>query len=121
VETAGAYRALDRKKYGLTRWRANLRFAEALGREAVTPQQASRLGNAFETVLGGRRSGFLSLCARLRHAGVEEPHLTGSGSAVFGIIPARLPAQRVVDRFVGEEAIYLIRSRGTGLTHHSLR
>jgi 4-diphosphocytidyl-2-C-methyl-D-erythritol kinase len=121
VETAGAYRAMDRQKYGLTRWRSHLRFAEALGREAVTPKQAMRLGNAFEMVLGGRRSGFLALCARLRHAGVEEPHLTGSGSAVFGIIPARLPARRVVDRFAGDEAVYLIRSRGTGLTHHTLR
>jgi len=80
-----------------------------------------RLGNAFERVLGGRRSVFLALCARLRHAGVEEPHLTGSGSAVFGIIPASLPARRVVERFAGDEAIYLIRSRGTGLTHHTLR
>jgi len=60
------------------------------------------------------------LCARLRHAGAEEPHLTGSGSAVFGILPAKLTALRFVDRFAGDEAIYLIRSRGTGLTHHTL-
>jgi 4-diphosphocytidyl-2-C-methyl-D-erythritol kinase len=121
VGTARAFRALDRGKYGLTRWSLNLRFAEALGRKAVRPKDALRLGNAFEKVLGGRRSGFLSLCARLRHAGVEEPHLTGSGSAVFGILPTRLTAARFVDRFAGDEAIYLIRSRGTGLTHHTLR
>jgi len=121
VETARAFRALDRGKYALTGWSLNLRFAEAIGRKAVRPYHALRLGNAFEKVLGERRSGFLSLCARLRHAGAEEPHLTGSGSAVFGILPARLTALRFVDRFAGDEAIYLIRSRGTGLTHHALR
>ena len=120
VETARAFRALDRRKYGLTRWPLNLRFSEALGRDAVTPNHALRLGNAFEKVLGGQRSGFLSLCARLRHAGAEEPHLTGSGSAVFGILPATFQASRFVHRFVGDETIYLVRSRGRGLTHHVL-
>jgi 4-diphosphocytidyl-2-C-methyl-D-erythritol kinase len=120
VETAGAFRALARGKYGLTGWTRHLRSLEALGRKAVRPNYALRLGNAFEKVLGEQRSGFLSLCARLRHAGVEEPHLTGSGSAVFGILPTRLTALRFVDRFVGGEAIYLIRSRGTGLTHHTM-
>jgi len=121
VETARAFRALDRRKYGLTGWTRHLRFVEALGRKAVRPRDALRLGNAFERVLGEQRSGFLSLCARLRHAGAEVPHLTGSGSAVFGILPARLTAPRFADRFAGDEAIYLIRSRGTGLTHHTLR
>jgi 4-diphosphocytidyl-2-C-methyl-D-erythritol kinase len=121
VETGRAFRALDRGKYGLTGWTRHLRFVEALGRKAVRPKDALRLGNAFERVLGGQRSGFLSLCARLRHAGVEEPHLTGSGSAVFGILPARLTASRLIDRFAGDEAIYLIRSRGTGLTHYTTR
>jgi len=121
VETAKAFRALERGKYGLTGWTRHLRFVEALGRKAVTPNNALRLGNAFERVLGRQRSGFLSLCARLRHAGAEEPHLTGSGSAVFGILPAKLTASRLVDRFAGDEAIYLVRSRGTGLTHHTMR
>lgn len=121
TDTARAFRALGRRKYGLTGWPLNLRFAEALGRDAVTPNHALRLGNAFEKVLGEQRSGFLSLCARLRHAGAEEPHLTGSGSAVFGILPARFPARRAIRRFVGDEVVYLIRSRGTGLTHHTLR
>ena len=120
VETAKAFRALDRGKYALTGWTRHLRFVEALGRKAVTPKHALRLGNAFERVLGGQRSGFLSLCSRLRDAGVEEPHLTGSGSAVFGILPAKLTASRLVDRFAGDEAIYLVRSRGTGLTHHTM-
>jgi len=121
IETRRAFRALDRGRKGLTGGGLNLRFAEGLGRKALTPQHAVRLGNAFEQVLGKRRSGFLSLCARLRSAGVEEPHLTGSGSAVFGILPAGVPAQRAIRRFVGDEVVYLIRSRGAGLTHHTLR
>jgi len=121
VETAQAFRSLDRSKYGLTGRNRILRFVEAVGREAVSAHRAMRLGNTFEQVLGERRSGFLSLCARLRRAGAQEPHLTGSGSAVFGIIPTGLPVKRIVDRFVGDEAVYLIRSRGTGLTHTTLR
>ena len=121
VETARAFRAVDRAKYGLTGRGRILRFVEVLGREAITPNRAVRLGNSFEKVLGSRRSGFLSLCARLRDAGVEEPHLTGSGSGVFGMIPTRLTAERIVDRFVGDEAVYVLRSRATGLIHHTLR
>lgn len=120
ISTARAFRRLDVRKYGLTRWRANLRFAQSIEREAVTVERALRLGNTFEQVLDERRSEFLSLCARLRRAGVEEPHLTGSGSAVFGIVPAGLPGGRVVTRFTGSEALYLIRSRGTGLTKTTL-
>jgi 4-diphosphocytidyl-2-C-methyl-D-erythritol kinase len=120
VSTARAFRRLDLRKYDLTRWTANLRFAQALGREAIRVQRAVRLGNSFEEVLGERRSEFLSLCARLRRAGVMEPHLTGSGSAVFGIVPVGIPGRRVVERFTGNEAIYLVRSRGTGLTHTTL-
>jgi 4-diphosphocytidyl-2-C-methyl-D-erythritol kinase len=120
VSTARAFRRLDLRKYGLTRWTANLRFAQRLGREAVRVERALRLGNSFEGVLGEQRSKFLSLCARLRRAGVAEPHLTGSGSAVFGIVPVGLPRRRIVERFIGNEAIYLIRSRGTGLTPTTL-
>jgi 4-diphosphocytidyl-2-C-methyl-D-erythritol kinase len=116
VATAGAFRALARRRNALTLWRPKLRFAQSLGRKAIRPVQGLRLGNAFEDVLGERRSDFLSLCARLRRAGADEPHLTGSGSAVFGIIPAGVPGQRVVERFSGNELIYLIRSRGKGLT-----
>jgi 4-diphosphocytidyl-2-C-methyl-D-erythritol kinase len=121
VRTARAYAEIDRRKYGLTLWRSILRFAQSLGREAIRPGWAARLGNTFEEVLGERRSGFHSLCARLRRAGAEEAHLTGSGSAVFGIIPAGLPGTRVVERFSGDERIYLVRSKGRGLTHITLR
>jgi 4-diphosphocytidyl-2-C-methyl-D-erythritol kinase len=120
VSTARAFRQWARRKYDLTRWTAKLVFAQSLGREAIRVERAVHLGNAFEEVLGERRSEFLSLCVRLRRAGVEEPHLTGSGSGVFGIVPAGLPARRVVERFTGNESMFLIRSRGTGLTHTTL-
>jgi 4-diphosphocytidyl-2-C-methyl-D-erythritol kinase len=120
VGTARAFDEIDRGKYALTGRDRFLRFAKAIGRKAVRPGVAMRLGNTFEQVLGERRSGFHSLCERLRRAGVEEPHLTGSGSAVFGIIPAGLPTRRVVARFDGDEAVYLIRSRATSLTHTTL-
>src|SRR6185436_1113262 len=45
VETAQAFRALDRRKYGLTGWTRHLRFVEALGRKAVRPRHTLRLGN----------------------------------------------------------------------------
>ena len=121
VETGPAFRSLDRGKYGLTGRGRILRFVEAIGREAVTASQAARLGNTFEKVLGRKGPQFRSLCARLRRAGAEEPHLTGSGSGVFAVVPAGLTAGRIVDRFVGDEAIYLIRSRAKGLTHYTLR
>lgn len=120
AETPAAFRALDRLKKGLTGWRRNLRFAVTLGRRPISVGHALRIGNAFEEALGGRRSGFLALCARLRRAGVEAPHLTGSGSAVFGVLPTGVPARRVIDRFDGDEVLYLIRSRGTGLNQHTL-
>ena len=118
VPTADAFRRMDRNqyKYGLTRPTAILRFSQSLGREAITVESTARLGNTFEEVLGKRRSEFLSLCARLRRAGAEGPHLTGSGSAVFAIVPAGLSARRIVERFIGQEAVYLIRSRRIGLS-----
>jgi 4-diphosphocytidyl-2-C-methyl-D-erythritol kinase len=116
VSTARAFLQLDRRKYGLTRWLANLRFAQSLGREALRPEKAARRGNTFEEVLQNRRSEFLSLRSRLARAGAEEPHLTGSGSAVYGFIPAGLPGKRLVERFVGNERLFLVRSRSTGLT-----
>ena len=116
VSTARAFMALRRRKYGLTLWSPKLRFAEALGRKVVAPVQAVRLGNEFEDVLGDRRSDFLSLCARLRRAGAEAPHLTGSGSAVFGIVPAGVPSERIMERFTGNETIFVIQSRGKSLT-----
>jgi len=114
ISTANAYRQVDRKKYALTAWRANLRFAQRLEREGLTPDLPLRLGNTFEEVLGNRRREFLSLCERLTHAGVLEPRLTGSGSAVFGILPNGASTAAAIRRFSGNEALYLVRSARAG-------
>jgi len=115
VSTARAFRALDRRKLALTLWNANLRFAQRLGREWLTPIQAMRLGNSFERVLGNRRRDFVSLCERLRRAGIAEPRLTGSGSAVFGILAPETSATSVVGRFSGSERLFLVRSTRDGV------
>lgn len=115
VSTADAFRRLDRVKYGLTAWRRLLRLAPSLGRKRVTPFQMMRLGNAFEAALGQRRQDFDSLRVRMRRAGVLGPHLTGSGSGVFGVVPAGAPVREIAGRFPGREPIYLVRSVGKGL------
>jgi 4-diphosphocytidyl-2-C-methyl-D-erythritol kinase len=115
VPTGPAFRELDRLRYGLTPWKAKLRFAKAAGRMALWPHGVLRLGNSFEEVLGTRTSGFLQLRARLREAGVREPHLTGSGSAVFGLLGPHADARRVLDRFAGSETLYVVRSARRGL------
>jgi 4-diphosphocytidyl-2-C-methyl-D-erythritol kinase len=114
VSTVSAYRQVDRRKYGLTAWVTKLRFAQRLEREGVTAEEALRLGNTFEEVLGNRRRDFLSLCERLKHAGTSEPRLTGSGSAVFGILSKGSPSATAVRRFSGSEALYLVRSARAG-------
>jgi 4-diphosphocytidyl-2-C-methyl-D-erythritol kinase len=114
VSTAAAFRAIDRRKYGLTLWRSNLRCLQILGRERVTALQAVRLGNTFEDALEKRRRDFLDLCARMRGAGVEEPRLTGSGSAVFGLLPRAIPARQIVERFAGSEELFLVRTTRAG-------
>jgi 4-diphosphocytidyl-2C-methyl-D-erythritol kinase len=73
------------------------------------------LGNSFEFALGARLRDFEDLCARMRHAGIQKPHLTGSGSAVFGLLGRRGVARDVIDRFVGSETLYVVRSAGSGL------
>jgi hypothetical protein len=55
------------------------------------------------------------LRARLRAAGLLEPHLTGSGSAVFGIVPRGASVREIVGRFSGDEPLYAVRSVGRGL------
>ena len=41
--------------------------------------------------------------------------MTGSGSAVFGVLPPGAAAKEVVGRFAGNEALFLVRSAGAGL------
>jgi 4-diphosphocytidyl-2C-methyl-D-erythritol kinase len=82
---------------------------------ALEPQRALRLGNTFEEVLGRRRPDFVGLCARLREAGLEEPRMTGSGSAVFGLLRPRASAEGVLGRFSGSEPLFVVRSVRRGL------
>jgi 4-diphosphocytidyl-2-C-methyl-D-erythritol kinase len=115
VSTAGAFRQIDRSRYGLTRWKAKLRFAKAVDGMGLWPHHALRLGNSFEEVLGARLPSFVKLRARLREAGVRDPHMTGSGSAVFGLLGPRASARRTLGRFTGSETLYVVRSAGKGL------
>ncbi len=115
VPTAGAFRRIDRLRYGLTRWNGKLRFAKAVESIGLWPHRALRLGNSFEEVLGTRMPDFVDLCARLREAGVREPRMTGSGSAVFGLFGPRALARCFLGRFTGSETLYVVRSARSGL------
>jgi len=115
ISTVNAYRALDKSKYSLTVWTTKLRSAQHLGRDEVTASRCVQLGNSFESVLGGRRTQYASLVARLQAAGVRDPHLTGSGSAVFGIIESGENVKSVIGRFDGAERLYAIESARSSL------
>lgn len=115
VPTPLAFRRFDRAKYGLTAWTTKLRFGQSIGRKRLRLGRLAGFGNSFENVLGSHRAEFEALCRRLRVAGVEGPRLTGSGSAVFGLIPPHGSASRIVARFAGGEALYVVRSRRTGV------
>jgi 4-diphosphocytidyl-2-C-methyl-D-erythritol kinase len=114
--TGPAFDEIDRNKYGLTVWGAKLRFAQRVGRKSLSPERALLLGNTFESVLGRREAAFLSLRSRLEVAGVRHCHLTGSGSAVFGMLPARASISRVLAGFDGDEDLYEARSTRTAAT-----
>jgi len=110
-----AFAQINRNKYGLTGWSAKLRFAQRLAAKSVSAENAMLLGNDFELALGRNMVEFASLCSRLESAGVAPVRLTGSGSAVFGIIPPRTPIAAVRSRFTGKEALYEVRSTQRGL------
>jgi len=74
-----------------------------------------RRGNRFEALLGKHRRDFESLCVRLRAAGLQDPRLTGSGSAVFAIVPRGGSVQGIAARFVGDEPLYEVRSTAKGV------
>jgi 4-diphosphocytidyl-2C-methyl-D-erythritol kinase len=99
----------------LTVWRAKLRFAEHLAARHLKPERALGLGNTFEQVLGARRGDFLSLRARLRAAGLSSIAMTGSGSAVFGLLEPGVSFSGVVQRFTGSESLFAVRSTRVGL------
>ena len=115
VSTAEAFRRLDEAKYDLTGWKRSLRLAASLGRKQVTPFQALRLGNDFEKVLGHRRVDFEALRMGMRRVGVLEPHLTGSGSGIFGMVPKGASVRAIAGRIPGREPLYQVRSVGKGL------
>jgi 4-diphosphocytidyl-2-C-methyl-D-erythritol kinase len=115
VSTALAYKELSRRKLRLTGWRADLEFVQSLGRKRLNLSRALRLGNAFEEALAKRREDFEALRENLRAAGAAEIRMTGSGSAVFGILEASIPAEEVVGRYAGGEPLYLARSARVGL------
>jgi len=115
VSTTKAYRQLDTLKYGLTAWSRHLRFAQRVAHKRITLDRALSPGNRFEAVLGTKRHAFESLRERMLDAGVARPQLTGSGSAVFGILEAGSSAPAVADRFRGTEALYLVHSTRAGV------
>lgn len=114
VSTARAFREIDRVKNGLTAWAANLRFAQALGRDGVTLTSGARFGNTFELALGKRQVDFESLRERLSAAGLLSPRMTGSGSAVFGIVPVGASARVLATRFEGSERLHVVHSTRSG-------
>lgn len=115
VSTAEAFRRHDAGRNPLTPWKHHLRFASTVGRQRVEALRLMRRGNRFEELLGRHRRDLDSLCARLRAAGLLEPHLTGSGSAVFAILPRGASAREIVGRFSGDEPLYEVRSVAKGL------
>ena len=74
-----------------------------------------RLGNIFESVLGDRRREFEVLVKHLADVGASSVCMTGSGSAVVGLLPDGRAGADAVRRFKGTEALYLVRSVGRGL------
>ena len=109
------------RKYGLTEWRAKLRFAQTLVRKGLKPPAPGRMGNTFEQVLGDRTREFESLCGRLRACGLREPRMTGSGSAVFAFAPSGLSLARAAAHFEGPERLFAARTSRRGVRATLLR
>jgi 4-diphosphocytidyl-2-C-methyl-D-erythritol kinase len=121
VSTAAAYDRLDRRKNALTAWPAHLRSVRSLARRRVIPEVAMSLGNTFESVLGGRAGDFEELRAELCRCGASPVRLTGSGSAVFGLLPKGVRGKDFV-RSVGVPVpLFLVRSAGRGLRVSALK
>ncbi len=115
VSTAEAFRRHDAGRNPLTPWKHHLRFASAVGRQRVEALALMRQGNRFEELLGHHRQDFVGLCARLRAAGLLQPRLTGSGSAVYAIVPHGVSVREIVGRFSGDEPLYEVRPVARGL------
>jgi 4-diphosphocytidyl-2-C-methyl-D-erythritol kinase len=115
VSTARAFAEIDRHKKLLTPWGAKLRSIRLLGHKRQKAAAWLRLGNTFEKVLGDRRKDFFSLRDRLRAAGASDVGMSGSGSAVFGVLDPGFPALNILKRFEGTEALFVVRPRVAGL------
>jgi 4-diphosphocytidyl-2-C-methyl-D-erythritol kinase len=115
VSTAAAYAAIDRTRNHLTASGPYLRLAHVLERDGVSVERAMRLGNSFEAVLGSRSRDLDRIRRRLEDAGATSVRMTGSGSAIVGLLPPGRVARTAVRRYEGQEALYLVRSRGRGL------
>jgi 4-diphosphocytidyl-2-C-methyl-D-erythritol kinase len=118
VSTAQAFARIDRAKIGLTARRLTLVSGQLFGRERLSATTCVRLGNTFERVLGNKSREFRELRERMRAAGLTDVRLTGSGSAVFGLLRPGIPAHHVVSRFAGSEPLYLVRSVAGGVRRH---
>lgn len=114
MSTRVAYRKFDRLKYGLTGWSAKLRSARSVAHRRTSLERVLSPGNSFEAALGIRRPALESLRSRLLDAGVTQARMTGSGSAMFGILAAGASARSVTARFRGPEALYLVHSTRAG-------
>lgn len=110
VSTREAFIKIDQMKKFLTLGRASLRSGQSVAREEVRPLEALRVGNTFEKVLGSHTRAFVSLVQRLRACGLVEPRLTGSGSAVFALLPKGVSSHRVAAAFRGSERLFIVRS-----------
>jgi 4-diphosphocytidyl-2-C-methyl-D-erythritol kinase len=113
VSTRDAFIKMDQLKNFLTLPRRTLRSGQSVAREEVRALDALRVGNTFERVLGGHARAFASLVRRLRVCGLVEPRLTGSGSAVFALLPRGMSQTRVAAAFQGSERLFFVRSMRT--------
>jgi len=110
VSTRDAFIKMDRMKKFLTGGAISLGFGQSVAREEVRPLEALRVGNTFERVLGSHTRAFGSLVQRLQASGLVEPRMTGSGSAVFALLPKHVSSVRVASAFRGPERLFLVRS-----------
>jgi len=110
VSTREAFIKMDRMKKFLTGGAIPLGSGQSVAREEVRPLEALRVGNTFERVLGSHTRAFGSLVQRLQASGLVEPRMTGSGSAVFALLPKHVSSVRVANAFRGPERLFLVRS-----------
>ena len=115
VSTAWAYANLEIPKSGLTAFGHIATLvqprAEAFARQRVKP----RLTNDLERVVRPRVPVVAGALGDLRRAGLRHVRMSGSGSAVFGLVPVALPSRVVVERLRKSYArVYVARPARSG-------